>query len=317
MGFPGRFLPHSIKIATAAGSGLSTWLDEIVNATRDAGIDCVRESSGSSIDPEFATVMSAKPSINIDTFDLSFLDTCGIDGLFILPSSSKAGVTLYGRWQANGQLPDAIANTTHLKILVSDGLFVPTSCRASQGQAAHLSLMLHAILGSVATYSQDTPMVATEDSAIASGSSPLSMLYTLGPVALNGDLLFGIEDAAVNFGIAVNVEGDNGEVYPTEVTIGRRMPTFEFTTKDAALAAAIGDCLEVTDFTQFFKKKAANGLDEDLDDEVHIAISGTSGIIKPGSQTFAYAQASKNTFTYYPVVDAGAALSISVGSAIG
>lgn len=308
-----RYLPHPVRIKSALSSAVATWLTGVMNYSIDFGINLIKESSAGSIDHEYLAQMDKAGKINIQSTDLSFLATCGMAGLFIIPDATHAGVELYFRKISNGGLPIAIATTTHLKALVSDGLMVPTKVSASHNQLAKLDLMLHAILGSVATYSQSTPVTLSSGTAIESGAGAMALAYTTGPVKYNSTLVQGISDENIDFGVQVNVESDSGEVYPTHVSIPFRAPNFTFTTKDQSVIASIGEGVSCSSgFGMYFRKVAPNGDRVAIATAEHIKISAAAGELVPGAASLTHKQMGVTPFTFTPT----GAVTISAASAI-
>lgn len=299
---PGIFVPHSVQVKTAGG--VDDWIDQIASSDVDGGVEVMSESGSGESDREFAAVRSRQPTMGIVTTDLSFLGVCGMSGLAITPDASNPGLVAWGKHVPNKGVRDAIATTSHLKMLVSDGLLVPQSIQGSYNQAARLSLMLHAILGSAAQ-SGAYPMVFTKDQAITAGASQSSLFYT--PCAVKytsggNKLVAGIIDLAANFGLSVFKEGADAEADPTHVSIQSRMPTFEFSTTDAELLDDVGeDGLNCTSFAMYFQKIAANGVRVAKATGEHLSITSTSGLLTVGSKNLPHNQKGTARFSFTPV----------------
>lgn len=315
---PIRFLPHSAYIKTKAG--VDAWVNQVESTTPEPGISLFEESAGSETDREFVATKSASPTIPIATSDLALLTTIGFSGVPIVPDTGKPGLTIFARELPLGAVPTAIATANHIKLVVSDGLLVPVSIQASHNAAAKLSLMVHAILGTDATYSGATPIVVTASTAITSGAGQTANIYTTGPVKYtvsggSSRLVQGITNLGVNFGIQVLTEGDSGNVYPGHTSIISRMTKFEFSTKDVELISEIGDGVSVSAFGMYFRKVTANGQRVAEATTSHIAISGTAGMITPGATHLAHKQAGSTSYTFTPAKNTNL-IAISVASAI-
>lgn len=316
MPVPGIFVPHSVQVKTAGG--VNAFINQIANADVEGGIALLEESGSGESDREFAAVRDRQPTLSLVTTDLSFLATCGLAGVAITPDASNPGLTAWGKNVPNKGIRDAIATTSHLKMLVTDGLLIPQSIQGSHNQAARLNLMLHAILGAAAQ-SGAYPMVFTKDQAITSGAAASSLFYTPAVVKYTSGsdkLVTGILDLSVNFGINVFKESSDAEADPTHVSIQSRMPTFEFSTSDAELLDDVGeDGLNCTSFAMYFQKFASNGTRVAKASGAHISVISTSGHLRIGSKNLPHNQKGVARFTYVPVLNS-ALFSISATAVI-
>lgn len=319
--FTSRFIPHSVRLKTAGGT--DAWVNGIESAAPNLGIQLFEESSGSETDREFVAARDIAPTLPIVTSDLSILSTVGFNGLAIAPGAGSPGVVCYGRQVANEGLPTAVGTSAHLQMACSDGLLVPVSLRAGHNQAAKLSLLLHGILGTAGS-SGTTPFVFTSSQAITTGAGATTNIYTTGPLkftpssgANSGTPRFtqGIKDLGVEFGLGILKESDSGNVYPSHVSIVSRMTTFEFTTVDANLVAEIGDGVSVSTFSVYFQQVSANGQRVAAATTTHIAVTGTAGMITPGTVNLRHKTAGTVGFTFTPAKNTNL-ISISTTSAI-
>jgi hypothetical protein len=198
---------------------VATWVDGLKSQGPDMGVEVLDESGGSETDTEFVGIRSVKPTVPFVTSDLSLLSAIGMQGLFIQPASGKPGVELYGREQPQGGLPTAEATANHLKGEISDGLIVPLSIRGSNQQAAELSMLIHAILGTTPTYSNTEPIKWTSSSAIRTGAGGVANIYLPSVVKINSRYIEGNLDIQVDFGLNVFKEAVDSEVEDSEVRL--------------------------------------------------------------------------------------------------
>lgn len=312
MALANRFIPYnaSIKCTNLA----SAFLMQLKSYSLDLGVTIQEEASPGSLDRDELWVSDVTPKLPLVTTDLTFLSSCGMLGISIIPANSKPGFVAFGRNVPLGGVQDAIATASHVKVTVSDGLLVPVALRASHNQLAELSLLLHAILGTTATYSKTNPMLIEKASALVDSGYAVPKLFTAGPAQCTYSaatrIIQGIKDVSVNFGLNVKVESDSGNPYPSHASIYSRMPTFEFTTNDLAFAADVGEGLSVTSFSQFFRAIGELGIR--VGGGSDLSVNTSQGLIKPGAMNLQNRTPGTAAFTYYPTsISGGAVVSIS------
>lgn len=312
-----RFLPEAVNVATSGG--LSLWVNQIRQTTNDGGVALFEESNGSETDREFVAAKEIRPTVSFSTSDLTVLSSIGFGGASIASGSASAGVTLYGHAISGGALPSPGSSSLHLAMAISDGVMVPTSLRAGHNTVAELGITIHAVKGTSGS-SGATPIVVTASQTIPSGRAQTANIYTVGPVkyTISGGssrLEQGVVESAVNFGIDVVREGSDGDVYPSFTGIMARDPKFEFTTKDVALIAEIGDGVSVSAFAMYFRQVNQNGQRVAAATTTHVSISATAGMITPGSTTLQHKQSGTASFTFTPSKNTNT-ITINVGVAI-
>lgn len=317
-----RFIPHAAKLNTLAG--VVSWINQVESYGADDGISMLEETTGSETDRAFTAIREGNPTIPLSTTDLSLLTTIGFGGVPLASGGTHDALTLWGRESAEGALPTAIATTNHIKCLVSNGLLVPVSISGSHNQAARLSLMVHPILGSD-TNAGAEPMVFSTGNAITAGAGQTANIYAPALVrfttgasspAVSPRLVTGLQSIGVDFGIGVNKESTDSEVFPTFVSILSRMPKIEFSTKDPALRAEIGSGVALATWAVYFQQFATNGQRVLKATATHIKVSGTLGMINPGGTRFQHKQTASSTFSITPVLDTGTIITVSVTSAV-
>jgi hypothetical protein len=318
MSLPVRFAPYSVDINTAGGT--TAWINQIQSTSVEQNITLFEESGGSQTDREFVAVKEVAPTIPIDTTDLSMLATIGMAGVSITPASGSPGVVIYAREIANQSLPALTSSAVHISMAVSDGLLVPMSLNATNNSTAKLQLMLHAILGSTATYSGATPVVSTASSTIASGAAGTVNVYTSGVVkyTISGGasrLVKGVISQSVNFGLKVRKEATDGEAHVTFVIIERRYPELTFVTDDVELATEIGEQVSISSFAMFFTALSQNGQRVAAATTSHVSITGTEGIVTPTKVEAQFQKSGNAAFKFTPALNTNL-LTISTSAAI-
>lgn len=301
--FANRFLPYGVNINTALGA--TGWINQIESTIINAGVSLFEETTGSEVDRQYVAEKELSPTVAIVTSDLTALTTIGYSGLFISPGSGTPGVTLFARQLPLGSLPTAIGTSAHISCTVSDGIIVPVSISCGNNDVAKLNFELHATLGTTATYSGATPLVYANSQAITSGSAATANVFTGGPAKFtvsggSSFLVQGVSMSAVQFGITVNKEHTDSEVYASHVSIIARMSKMEFTIKDPTLAATIGDGVSVSAFAGYFRNVASAGQRVAPATTSHAKISGTAGMVTPGTLNLSHKRTGEMSFIYTP-----------------
>src|SRR6185437_9895932 len=157
--------------------------------------------------------------------------------------------------------------------------------------------------------------------SITSGAGPTSNIYSASVVkwTTTGSttrLLQGIKQIGVDFGIRPLIEGSNSEVYHTHASIMGRMSRIEFSTANAAAIAEIGDGVAINAAAAYFVNWAADGVARvPAATTTHVKISGTAGVITPGTMNLTHKRAGEAQFIYTPRFNTPM-LTISTTSAI-
>lgn len=315
-----RFVPYAVHLV-----GSSAWINQIDATPINPGVALFEESTGSQTDRSLVAARSIDPTVPITTSDLNILATIGYAGLS-WNGASAVPVVLYGRELPLGAVPTAVGSSVHLQASISDGLLVPMNLSAGHNSVAKLQLMLHALLGSGGSAGA-RPIVLAKNQTISTSHTPepaAQTMFTTGVVhfvsgaaspAVSPRLLTGITALSVDFGIGVEKEGTDGDVYPSFAAIISRTPRIEFTTRDLTLAVEVGDGISVSAFDAYFRKIDANGQRVAVATTEHIKLTGKTGMIVPGGITLAHKRPGEATFTFIPA-SAAPNLAISNTSAI-
>jgi len=227
-------------------------------------------ASDGDVDPTYSAVAAAAPGITFTTTDLkAFLDACGIAGCQI------AALDTY--FQQIAPYGTRKASTDHLKLSFADGMMVPRQITAGQGQPARLAAEIFGIS------SDDTCPLAKAASQSLPAGGGTDVLWTLGKATINGTDLVGIQNMTIDFGLQVQLETSDGDVFPSLVYIMARRPTIRLTTRDSLILNTLG----VTGLAQsatdsiFYLRKADKGATRVADATAeHIAIAIDDGRIQ-------------------------------------
>ena len=265
-------------------------------------------TSDGNVDPTYVAINSAKPGITFDLSDLkAFLDSCGIAGCQLVDADTYfQQVNPYGTRKTGAN---------HLKLSIADGMMVPRTLTASQGQLAQLAAELWAI-----SSDGSAPLEMTASQALPGGAGT-SVAWTLGPVSINGAAVEGIEQVTVDFGIQVDVIASDGAVYPSYVYIASRQPKITLRSMDSLLFDTIG--LEgaaqgVTDSVVWFRKCVRGGARVADETEEHVSFTVDDGMITCGAVGVSQGQRIGTEIVITPIYDGqNAVVVVDTTAAIG
>jgi len=315
-----RYVPYAVHIKS-----ITAWINQIKSTALSMGVSLFEETTGSQTDRAFVASRAIDPTVAISTTDLVALATMGFGGVS-WTGATAVPAEIYARELPLGGVPTAVGTTNHIRCSISDGLLVPISVSGSHNSVATLNFMLHALLGSGVS-SGARPFVFTSGVAIDQTSSPEpatnnifvpnTIHYASGASspAVSPRLVQGILDMQINFGISVQKEATDSDVYPNYASIIGRMPSIEFTVRDLALDIEVGDGIATTGFDAYFQAVATNGQRTAKGTGAHVKFTGTTGMITPGSLNLGHKVPAGCSFTYTPAA-ASPCLAISTTSTI-
>jgi len=203
-----------------------------------AGISEFLEGSDGDVDARYAAVNEQRMSVSFTTRDIkAALDAAGISGRQIdvdTPDTLGAIECWFQVIDKGGTRKAGGSGDNHTKLTLSDGILLPRQLQASQGQLAEISY------DALLTYDGSNNPIVIDTTANLSGTPGTSVLWTLGPVSINGAAINGVTDLTVDCGIEEIVEGSDGEVWPRYSAIMSRRPSITFRTPDAGLLNTLG-----------------------------------------------------------------------------
>jgi len=211
-------------------------------------------AAGGSAHPSFVGIGQISPEI---TFACHAIKTClaglgGKDGIAI-----DTNLDLWFQKLTAGGL--RAGDESHTKVTAANGMIIPVSISASQGQPAVINYRVVIVSADGST----SPLAFTASQSLESGQDVNSEVYTLGAVTLNDTQLEGVDSWSLNFGNDVWINHANGLVYPTEVGIMNQAPSFSVSTADAGKFATwelVGLAQNDTDSTVVLQDQAAGGV---------------------------------------------------------
>lgn len=238
------------------------------------GIEQFLEGGEGSIDRTFAGTKSVKPELEFDTFALATaLSKVGLHGFRVQPA---AEVIL---WYAKCDRIGILSGNQHLKIVLNNGLIVPTTLRANQFDHAALHYMVHTEYDGT-----NNPYTVQTNQAL-----PTQLIndeiFTLGPASINGSNLLGLQSCDINFGTVVTATGDDGHLYNTFTGITDRQTTVNLQILDLLNLSSLGiagAAQSTTDSVLYFRKRTKEGGLVPNGTAEHIKLVIDAGHIIPG-----------------------------------
>ena len=251
-------------------------LNQCTDGALDTGLREIIEGADGEVDARYAAVMEQRPVFAFTTTSLqTALGAAGISGRFLDIDDTATYGPLEAWFQKLAEGSTRAAGASHLKMIINEGMLLPRTLRASQGQVASLRY------DALATYDGSNEPIAISTAAV-SGTPGVSALWTLGPVVLNGTEVNGVVDLEVPFGIREIVEGADGEVWPRYSAIMERRPAITFTTPDANLFNTLtltGAAQGATDSLIYLRQMAEGSTRTAIDGGGHIKIAVDKGRI--------------------------------------
>jgi len=174
------------------------------------------------VDPTFVAVARQQPAIEFSSTKVAtILTNCGVSGLQL---TTGAELTAFFQKVAEGGTRAGV--TSHLKLVINEGILIPQQIVAGNDQPATISLL------AVASYNgTNDPIVLTASQTLA-GTPVVSEAFVAGPVTINGSTIHGVQSITINFGIRLWQLSGDGLVWPTFVAIAERRPSISIVTPD-------------------------------------------------------------------------------------
>lgn len=215
----------------------------------------------------------------------SILDICGC-GLADLTSGNT---DLYFKKTANRASRVADATTQHIRCRAPKAVLVPLSLRATLGSPATLSARI------VCTW-DGTNEPLTPAGGVALAGTPVSCeeQFVVGPVAINGSTISGIQETEIDFGVALFEQMSDGELYLTFIAEQERQPMVTFKTLTASLPSIGLNGSALTSGSFYFRKCGQTARVPNATAE-HLKFSATSGLVHIVDQTGGGNEASLTT----------------------
>jgi len=243
----------------------------------DPGIDELVEVGDGAYDAQFACLMSGMPLINFSAYPIATaLAAIGLDG----EAYAAAGdpVVCFLQEIVSGGLQGGA--TSHIKLTSAQGLVVPRSITARQGEPALINYVVYCLSSDGLTH----PWTIAADQSLA-GSPTTAEMYTLGPANVNGAAVGAVQEVEIDFGIEVSRDpAEDGLPYPTFYAILNRRPSIRIRTLNGdnfSTFGGAGAAQGATDSVVYLRKLAQDGARVANATAEHISFTIDEGRINP------------------------------------
>jgi len=261
----------------------------------DPAIQSLILSGAGLINPTFAGLQSGRPAVTFTTTAIdTFLALLGATGHAIATS-----VIVYFTQKVNEGVNAGA--TSHVKLTIGNGLVIPVSLTASQGDGSPGNAVL------------ECQVFATSDGT----NSPLTIAVSqsLPAIPVNNEVFslakldyggadWDIESATLNFGLDILQQGSNGIPWDQFVAVRTQQPTLEIITSDLDLLATLtnnGDSID--DVIQYFRRKTQRGTHDTDVTESHVKITIAEAFATAGAVSSDQGGEAKLPVTIQPIFD--------------
>lgn len=165
----------------------------------------------------------------------TLMDECGLTGMLIDADVTHPGVVMYFQKMAQGGTREAADGSLHISVTVANGLMVLRSVSLPHQGTGTVSGEI------IARKSGATdPLTFDEAADLDDGVYPATdVVHTLGPVDFNGTTIDGLQNAEIDFGIALETAAADSDVYPTFVGIRKIQPSITLSGVHADVLATL------------------------------------------------------------------------------
>ena len=257
-------------------------VDQVNDFSIDPALQSILQAGDGQVDPTFVAVMAQSPRLRFTSTALATIlaevsSAFLISGIKIDSDVTHDGLEAWFQKITEGGTRTAGAN--HIKMTINEGLLAPLALNAQQGAPATLGL--EAVVGYDGT--NEPVVIATSQSLV--GTPAVGELFTLGPVALNGTTINGVQSIAYDAGLQILAQSGDGQVWPTFIAIMSRRPRLVINTVDVGVFSTFGldgTAQSVTDSVAYLRKIAEGGTRELDATAEHIKLTFDDGIIYCG-----------------------------------
>lgn len=245
-----------------------TLIDGITRQHIGAGLSKIKNFNDGSADVRFVATMSRRTTIEFATRAVAkALAVVGARGAAI-----SSNITLF--FQKNADSGERSSGSAHLKVVLTSGLIIPQTLRASQDGEAEISYQIIPVSSDGTT----DPLTFTDSQALA-GTPNSGEKFTVGPVTLNGTDIEA-QSIEINFGISVETRSHSGFHLPIQANIKTVAPTLTVATKDLSKISTFGlsgTAQSATDTLVYLRKIDENGIRVANATAEHVKISIDDG----------------------------------------
>ncbi|MCC9603501.1 hypothetical protein LOC67_23375 [Stieleria sp. JC731] len=208
------------------GASSVTILGGVSNQSAQLGTEHGAEPTAGQRRAAHSEITSISPRASVTTFDIgTMLGLIGSEGA-CLEGGDAEGFALYQI--KHDQCGEVASGSVHRKILIPNGRIVPRSLSCSHRQNAELTSEV------IATYDgTNDPVIPTASVAAPTGLTD-AYRFTLGAVSVAGVTLEGNTSVEVNFGVEVQPDGGDSDLFDTHLQIVQVKPEIMITTRDVS-----------------------------------------------------------------------------------
>ncbi len=240
-----------------------TLLHGITQQALNTGTEVQGEISSGEVAPRFQSITAQKPQAQFTTLEVAAaLSACGTMGMNI----DGTDVLLFAQKRAAGGT--FASGSVHRKYTLQHGILVPRTLSCDHQGNAQLSYE------AIVTYDgENDPIVIAVAQALVAFSGTVAR-YSLGAVSVGGKTLAQVRNVSIDFGLTVESEGADSDVWDTEATIREVRPKITVTVTDlsadslALLGASGAASIQ-------FRKRADGGT---FAESGHLTITATGGL---------------------------------------
>jgi hypothetical protein len=249
----------------------------VTEQSGSAGSEARGEATSGALYPVLMSLVGQRPGATLTTLALkSAIDMLGLTGVPI----GVAGAILYLQKREEGGT--RASGSVHRKYQAASGIVVPRRLRCGHQQDATLEIEIVPIYDGT-----NAPIVVTDNVALPTQVPALDEgRWTMGPVTLGNIPLPGKQAIELDFGIELDIEAADSDLYPTHVSVRSIHPVLTLQGITPAWVAAsgaipmTGQAAGHANSTVYLRKRANGGTFVAAATEEHIKFT-VCGLVAP------------------------------------
>jgi len=280
--------------------GLDLDLYQVQSHGFTPGLDNLVNAGSGQPNPTMVGTQAANPTMTITAVNLQkVLDNIALDGAPITYNGTSSPIKHGCKAWLQEMAHKGVRGSSHINVQFRDGLVVPRTLNASQGQG-EATIDIEMLLSD--PDDGNDPVIMNTGQSMSDTPSA-SRKYKLGPVSLNGTDLRP-NDISIDFGLQEEVRADSGEMFPSYVGIVQRRPTITITVDKADVLGTTGILGADITTLDIYLRRVDDGAGQVPDaDSKHIQITVNKGIVQPGDQDWSQGDAATVPLEVTPAYD--------------